>query len=101
MYAKFCLDVCGGMVPEHDPDGASEEDVVARTKRQKRTARAYLLAFGALDESIWPKDSLYLDPNFFQIFIKTLTGNTHTLDVEASDSIEKVKAKIQDKEGNR
>jgi hypothetical protein len=40
MYAKFCLDVCGGMVLEHDPDGASEEDVVARTKRQKRTARA-------------------------------------------------------------
>ena len=33
-----------------------------------------------------------------QIFIKTLTGKTITLDVEASDSIESVKAKIQDKE---
>ena len=34
-----------------------------------------------------------------QIFVKTLTGKTITLDVEAADSIENVKAKVQDKEG--
>jgi ubiquitin len=34
-----------------------------------------------------------------QIFVKTLTGKTITLDVEASDTIESVKQKIQDKEG--
>ncbi len=34
-----------------------------------------------------------------QIFVKTLTGKTIALEVEASDSIDSVKQKIQDKEG--
>jgi ubiquitin len=34
-----------------------------------------------------------------QIFVKTLTGKTITLDVESSDTIQHVKEKIQEKEG--
>merc|ERR1712000_590618 len=34
-----------------------------------------------------------------QIFVKTLTGKTITLEVDGCDSIQQVKQKIQDKEG--
>ena len=35
----------------------------------------------------------------FQIFVKTLTGRTMTLEVDHEDSIESIKEKITDKEG--
>lgn len=35
----------------------------------------------------------------FQIFVKTLTNKTITLDVDSADTVESLKAKIQDKEG--
>ena len=34
-----------------------------------------------------------------QIFVKTLTGKTITLDVELDDTVNTVKEKLQDKEG--
>ena len=34
-----------------------------------------------------------------RIFVKTLIGNTITLEVEPNDSIDAIKAKIQEKEG--
>jgi ubiquitin C len=38
-------------------------------------------------------------PEDIQVFVKTLTGKTITLEVSPSDSIQKIKQKIQDKEG--
>merc|ERR1712137_958873 len=42
---------------------------------------------------------LFFKARRMQIFVKTLTGKTITLEVEGSDSIQQVKQKIQDKEG--
>lgn len=39
------------------------------------------------------------EDEYFQIFYKSLAGKTKTLFVKASDSIESIKIKIQDKEG--
>lgn len=40
-----------------------------------------------------------LEGVWYKRFVKTLTGKTITLEVEATDTIEAVKAKISDKEG--
>ena len=46
-----------------------------------------------------PERLLSLRGGSSQIFIKTLSGKTVTVDVEEGDTIADVKAKIQDKEG--
>jgi large subunit ribosomal protein L40e len=99
MYAKFCFRACGGRVLEHDPDGASDENAFERVKRQRLTSREYTREFGAMNKSIWPIDSFYIDENIFSVHLKTLTGKTVTLDVVKDLSVRELKLKLQDKEG--
>lgn len=69
-------------------------------------ATALLVIFEKNPEA--PSDAKKIDMDFkkyedyctsFQLFVKTLTGKTITLEAESSDSIEIIKQKIQDKEG--
>jgi large subunit ribosomal protein L40e len=96
----ICLRGCGVWFLEYDPDYASDENAVALAKRQKKTAYFYIRAFESLpNDSIWPKDSFYLDSNLFPIFIKTLTGKTVSVEVLSDDSIAEMKELIHFQEG--
>jgi hypothetical protein len=100
MYADFCFCACGGKFIEYDPFGASNVDVVALAKRQKKTAQLYLHAFGSLpNDLIWPNEYFHIDPNSYQIFVKPVDGKTFVLRVLADETIEVVKMMIQLREG--
>ena len=43
--------------------------------------------------------TMTITANAMQIFVRTLTGKTVTLEVESNDTIENIKQKIQEKEG--
>ncbi|XP_074280089.1 ubiquitin-NEDD8-like protein RUB2 [Silene latifolia] len=79
--------------------------------KQNQSTSLYKPNFSALRKTIPkpPSSNLPIEYSFYsppkqqqkmmQIFVKTLTGKTITMEVEPSDSINNIKSKIQDKEG--
>lgn len=68
------------------------------TKRVFAVLLSVCVMFGALSVSTTAANVM-LAPTGMQIFVRTLTGKTVTLDVESNDTIENIKSKIQEKEG--
>ena len=79
-------------------DAAEAHPEVSRTRVRSRTRRLAKVNSRQLAEAAEAEAEAEA-VNKFKLFVKTLTGKTITLDVEPSEPIENVKAKIQDKEG--
>lgn len=68
------------------------------TKRVLAALLSVCVLFCALSISA-AAANVALAPTGMQIFVRTLTGKTVTLEVESNDTIENIKSKIQEKEG--
>eukprot|EP00746_Dinoflagellata_sp_MGD_P085670 gnl/MRDRNA2_/MRDRNA2_33900_c0_seq1.p1 gnl/MRDRNA2_/MRDRNA2_33900_c0~~gnl/MRDRNA2_/MRDRNA2_33900_c0_seq1.p1 ORF type:complete len:938 (-),score=199.62 gnl/MRDRNA2_/MRDRNA2_33900_c0_seq1:363-3176(-) len=77
---------------------ANEINILSKIKAEKSGNGADKSFSGAAQKALLLANTMYYSAGM-QIFIKTLTGKTITLDVDSGDSIADIKKKIQDKEG--
>jgi len=98
MFQKFCNCVsCDGNVDSISTyiEFKSEESVEKALLMDNVETGAVI----SVEQTIDQHDSETKSEVISQIFIRTLTGRTLVLEVQPSDSIDEIKAKIQEKEG--
>ena len=100
------LDLCGRHSQEYHVDQLEHHDLlchvflIPRTHHGKQFISCGVFAFVILPAASSSRPQLFLRlRGAMQIFVKSLTGKSITLDVAASDTIDAVKADIHDKVG--
>jgi len=97
-YKASCaklLSLKGGDLIDHDPDAAKDEPEEKRV-RLRRTWVAYRILFGEeAPYNIWRG----ITSGHVQMFVKTLTGQTVTYEVDLGETVGYFKLRIEDTEG--
>lgn len=96
-YRSVCDFICNKFI-DHYPQNSFSTDKIKRTKRINNTIEIYQQKYGSMDKLYWNYIPI-VKRDTIQLFVKTLTGSTISLDIEPNATIQKLKKLIKAIEG--